>query len=179
MKRRSTIARHKRHEFQFLLDRNLGAILLAAQLKNAGINVIAHDDKFTRTERDPWIFYKCGKEGLIVVTSDKAFMKFFPHMVAIALGRTTVLYFASNNYNSQVRGKAFLTAYKSIVLALKRHKGEPFIASIGSNGAFTIVEKSPRPKSKNCDSRDWESYVRVCQVEGIEVEKSDGNSTQK
>lgn len=55
-------------------------------------------------------FYHSGKQGTIVVTADKDFMKSFPHMAAISLGKTTVIAFTSNTYNSEVRGRAFINA---------------------------------------------------------------------
>jgi predicted nuclease of predicted toxin-antitoxin system len=150
LKRRSNTSRHKRHNHRFFLDRNLGAYELAKQLRNAGLDITVHDDIYARTERDPWIFYEQGKEGFIVVTTDKLFMKSFPHMAAIALGKTTVLYFSNNNWKSRVRGDAFLATLAAIMRALREPR-KPFIASIGMGGTFSIVEEKPRPTRKKCD----------------------------
>jgi len=97
-------------------------------------------------------------------------MKSFPHMAAIALGKTTVLFFSKNNWHSQVRGDAFLAAKSSIIHALKKQK-EHFLACIGMGGSFTIVDKEPRPMRKTCNPQDWESYRRVCESEGIIAEE--------
>lgn len=168
-KRRSNTSRRKQKQrsYRFFLDRNLGAYSLKEQLGKAGVrDVVVHDDLFERTERDPWIFYKCGKDGLIVISSDKTFMKLFPHMAAIALGRTTVLYFTHNNYKSRVRGDAFLKAYQLILRTLQRAK-KPFIGCISMDGSFRIVETSPAPTRKQCELQDWDSYRRVCKSEGV------------
>lgn len=178
MKRRSNTARQKRRKYRFFLDRNLGAYDLATQLRKADVDVTVHDAIYARTERDPWVFYNCGKDGFIVITSDKTFTRSFPHMAAIQLGRTTVLYFSNNNYKSQVRGEAFLAARTAIMRALKRHQGVPFIGSIGKDGAFTILDNAPRPLRKLCDARDWESYRRVCQSEGIEAHEYEQEHNQ-
>jgi hypothetical protein len=109
--------------------------------------------------------------GKIVVTSDKDFMKSFPHMAAISLGNTTVLAFTSNNYNSEIRGKAFIKAQGKIFRAIRQSNGVGFIGSVGMDGSFSIVERSPTPTKKYCDERDWKSYERVCASEGVKYEK--------
>lgn len=143
---------------------------LASQLRNAGLDTTIHDDVYGQTERDPWIFYECGKKGMVVVTSDSTFTKSFPHMAAIALGKTTVFYFSNNNWRSSIRGNAFLAAQNAILHALKKQP-ENFIACIGMSGSFRIIEKKPKPLRKQCDPKDWESYHRVCESEGVSTEE--------
>lgn len=150
---------------------------LAAQLRGAGLLISVHDDVYVRTERDPWIFYDRGKQGEIVLTSDKGFMKSFPHMAAIALGNTTVLFFTKNNWLSDVRGKVFLAAKSRIFHALKKQK-ENFIGCINMTGSFTIIQKKPTPSRKLCDQRDWESYERVCKSAGISVDVSENDKDE-
>jgi hypothetical protein len=134
------------------------------------VDIIVHDDVYVPAERDPWIFYECGKRNLLVLTSDKLFMKSFPHMAAIALGRTTVFAFSNNNYNGVVRAQAFKTARAAINRLLKAHRGEPFIATIGMKGTVKLNMVNPRPTRKACDIADWESYLRVCKAERIAPE---------
>jgi hypothetical protein len=126
-----------------------------------------HDDIYQQTERDPWIFYECGKKNLVVVTSDLAFRKSFPHIAAIALARTSVIAFSNNNCKVDVRGKAFIKALSQIESALRQHRGNYFIAVVGTGGSFRICEESPMPSRKTCDLKDWSSYERVCSKEGV------------
>jgi hypothetical protein len=170
-KRLNTSKRPKQPKFRFFLDRNLGAYVLPNRLRQAGKDVVVHDDIYVPTERDPWIFYECGKKGLIVVTSDKLFMKSFPHMAAISLGKTTVLSFSNNNFNAQARATAFIAASKAIATRMAEANGNPFIATIGIKGEVTVNDRNPRPTRKACDQADWESYVRVCKVEGIDEDR--------
>jgi hypothetical protein len=166
-KKRSNTSRSKKPpKTRFFIDRNLGAFYLAEQLRSAGFDVRVHDDFYQQTERDPLIFYECGVRGWVVVTSDIGFMKAFPHMAAVALGNTTVIAFANNNYKSEIRGNAFIAARKKIEAALKDHKGRNFIAVVGT-GSFRICEESPLPSRKLCDPRDWESYEGVCKHAGV------------
>lgn len=152
---------------RFLLDRNLGSLKLRAQLSADGLDVIVHDEIFDNpAERDPWIFYQCGKKGMVLVTSDKTFLKFFPHMAAIRLGKTAIFYFTQNNYNSAARGRAMLNA-KDRILKIIRVERRPFIASISMGGQVTLVDRTPEPNRKQCDPQDWASYKRVCKEEGI------------
>jgi hypothetical protein len=143
---------------------------LPRRLREAGVSVVVHDDCYTPTERDPWIFYECGKKGLIVLTSDKLFMKSFPHMAAIALGRATVFAFSNNNYNSRVRSDAFIAASFSIENKIVERRGQHFIATIGMHGTCEVNLVNPRPTRKACDVADWESYLRVCKVARIKPE---------
>jgi predicted nuclease of predicted toxin-antitoxin system len=169
-KRRSATSRKKKQldrQPSFLIDRSLGRLQLLLQLHAAGIDVTAGDDVYDETERDPWIFYKCGKEGKIVLTADKDFMRSFPHMAAIALGKTTVIAFTSNNYNSAARGRAFIRAQSRIFRAINDSETN-FIGSVGMDSTFVILERSPFPNRKYCDEKDWNSYERVCKAEGID-----------
>ena len=152
---------------RFFIDRNLGAFYLAEQLRAAGFDVRVHEDFYQQTERDPLIFYECGVKGWIVITSDTGFMKAFPHMAAIALGRTTVIAFTNNNFKSDVRGAAFISARDKIEAALAAHKGRNFIAVVGTHGTFRVCSESPLPSRKTCDPRDWVSYEHVCKQAGV------------
>lgn len=134
------------------------------------MDITVHDEVYQQTERDPWIFYDCGKRGFIVITSDTMFMKSFPHMAAIALGKTTVLAFSHNNYKSDVRGKAFILARSQIekeIAAHRKGRRRYFIGIIGMKGTFNIRKESPLPHRKTCDPRDWESYEQVCKTAGV------------
>ena len=142
-------------------------MFLPKQLRHAGFEIIVHDDVYQQTERDPLIFYQCGKQRLIVVTSDTSFRKSFPHMAAVALGHTTVIAFTQNNYKGDIRGNAFIKARSSIEQAILDHKGRYFIGVVGMNGSFRICEESPLPTRKTCDPKDWESYEQVCREEGV------------
>jgi hypothetical protein len=105
-----------------------------------------------------------------VVTSDRLFMKSFPHMAAIALGRTKVLSLSNDNYNGAVGATAFINATKAIASALDQHKGEPFIATVGMQGSLEINVVNPRPTRKACEQADWDSYLAVCRAERIKPE---------
>jgi hypothetical protein len=96
-------------------------------------------------------------------------MKSFPHMVAVSLGRTIVIAFTQNNYNSDVRGKAFIKALPQIEDAIAKHRkrSRNFIGIVGMQGTFRVAEEKPFPHRATCDPRDWESYERVCAEEGI------------
>lgn len=152
---------------RFFLDRNLGTTKLATQLRSNGIDVVIHDDVYAQTERDPWIFYHCGVQNLVVVTSDRDFMKLFPHMAAVRLGRTTILAFTGRTYNSVIRGAAFIKCHGLIQKTIKQMNGRAFIAVIGAEGSFRVLEKDPVPTKKQCDAKDWESYEKVCHQAGI------------
>jgi hypothetical protein len=145
----------------------LGSIILPKLLRDAGLAIIVHDDVYRQDERDPWIFYECGKKKLVIVTSDTLFMKSFPHMAAIAVARASVIAFTNNKYKSEVRAQAFIKARARIEKALAAHKGRYFIGIVSSDGEFRIRAESPIPSRKTCDAKDWVSYERVCTQEGI------------
>jgi len=149
----------------------LGSVFLPKQLREAGLKVIAQDDvkEYQQTERDPWLFYQCGKRGMVVITSDTRLFRSFPHMAAIALARTTVIAFTNNNYNSNVRGTAFIKALAEIEGAIKAHRGlkTNFIGIVGMQGTFRILQEKPLPHRAQCDPRDWASFERVCAAEGV------------
>jgi hypothetical protein len=119
------------------------------------------------TERDPLIFYESGKKGLVVITSDTTFRKSFPHMAAVALGCTTIIAFTQNNFKSEIRGNAFITALPKIEQALRKHRKRNFIGVVGMNGSFRVCDESPLPQRKQCDPLDWYSYEDVCRQAGV------------
>jgi hypothetical protein len=149
----------------------LGSMYLPKQLRAAGLEVIAQDDvkEYQDTERDPWLFYKCGKQGMIAVTSDTKLFRSFPHMAAIALGKTTVIAFTNNNYNSDIRGRAFIKALPQIEKAIRAHRRRKayFVGIVGMQGSFRVAQEKPLPHRILCDPRDWASFERVCAAEGV------------
>ena len=166
--KRSSISLNKRQpEFRYFVDRNLGSVYLPAQLRAAGLDIVVHDDVYIQTERDPRIFYECGINKLVVVTSDTLFMKSFPHMAAIALAKTRVIAFANNKAKGEVRGAAFIKARKAIEKALAKHKRSYFIGVVGLPSTFRVCAESPLPSRKTCHPSDWESYERVCKKAGV------------
>ncbi len=166
-KRSSTSRRGKQHKPHYFIDRSLGSYYLPLQLRQADLEITVHDDLYQQTERDPLIFYECGKSGWVVVTSDIAFRKSFPHMAAISLGRTTVIAFTQNNHKGEARGRALIKALPLIEKALIEHRGKYFIGIVGMDASFRICEESPLPTRKTCDPKDWLSYQRVCIAEGV------------
>jgi hypothetical protein len=137
-------------------------------VNKAGFEVRTFEQLSLRGEQDPWAFYQCGKNGYVLLTSDKAFLGHFTHMTAIQLGRTAVFAFTSGNENMKLRGKAFVLA-KSRILHAIRNNDAPFVASIGSNGTVTLLDKRPGPMKRLCQPEHWASYVRVCRAEGVEI----------
>ena len=133
------------------------------------MEITVHDDLYKQCERDPLIFYECGKKNLVVITSDAAFRKSFPHMAAVALGKTTVIAFTQNNYKGEGRGRAFIKAKPLIENALRKHRKRKryFIGMVGMNGTFRVCDESPLPTRKTCDIKDWDSYEQVCRNEGV------------
>jgi hypothetical protein len=116
------------------------------------------------------MYYQCGKRRHIVVTTDTAFRKSFPHMAAIALGDTIVIAFTNNVYNAERRARAFLAVRQELENALQAHmrlKRRSFIGIIGISGTFRVEEEKPLPHRKLCDPLDWDSYQRVCAYEGV------------
>jgi hypothetical protein len=156
------------------LDRNLGAYQLKVQLSKEGLDVTAHDEIFGPLERDPWIFYWAGKNNYVLVTADLSFKKLFTHQAAIALGQTAVFAFSGATFNSDARGEAFKKA-KSKILRTLRKQARPFIATVLLSGEIHMDSSNPRPSRKKVDSRDWESYERVCAAEGINPFESHSN----
>jgi len=166
-KRSNTSLSKKQPKFRYFVDRSLGSHFLPLQLREAGLDIVVHDDIYQQTERDPWIFYECGMKKLVVITSDTLFMKSFPHMAAISLAHTSVIAFTNNNYKSQVRGDAFIRARKLIEKSLASHKGAYFVGVVGTNGSFRVCAESPLPSRKTCKPEDWQSYDRVCKTAGV------------
>lgn len=172
-KRRLNTLQNEPPEPRFLLDRNLGAYLLKAQLSKAGFSVEAHDDIFGQMERDPWIFYWAGKNDRVMVTADLDFKNLFPHQAGISLGATAVFSFTGKAFDSETRGNAFIKGKAKILRTLK-NQPRPFIATIRSNGEVHLDTANPAPSRRKIDPRDWESYTRVCEAEGIDPEAGRG-----
>ena len=138
-------------KYRYFVDRNLGSVFLPEQLRNAGIDIAVHDDLYTQTERDPWIFYECGRKNLILEgsTSDTLFMKSFPHMAAVALARTRVLPSLNNNHKSVVRGAAFIKGRPQIEKALAAHKRDTLHRSCRYEGRFPDLRPSATTFSRD------------------------------
>jgi predicted nuclease of predicted toxin-antitoxin system len=172
LRRLSLIARKKKQRDEespvFALDENLGTTILPRYLQRADLRVVTFEALGLRGEQDPWAFYYCGKNDYCLVTSDKSFLDHFTHMAAIQLGKTRVFAFTSGNENMNLRGKAFVNA-KARILRVIRHHAPPFVASIGLSDDVNVVDEKPMPTKKLCRPEHWESYLKVCRAEGVEV----------
>jgi hypothetical protein len=141
---------------------------LAKYIREAGLKVVTFEELALRGEQDPWAFYFCGKNNYCLITSDKSFLDHFTHMTAIQLGKARVFSFTSGDVNMNRRGQAFVKA-KAKILAMVRKHPAPFIASIGLSAEVNLVDEKPMPTKKLCRPEHWESYLKVCKAEGVEI----------
>lgn len=152
----------------FVLDENLGTRILPSHLRAAGFEVRTFSGLGMAGEQDPWAFYYCGKNNYCLITSDKKFMDPFTHMAAIQLGKARIFAFTSGDENMNRRAAAFVKAKPKILRLIKRQQA-PFVASIGLSAEVILVDEKPMPTRKYCRPEHWESYVKVCKAEGVEI----------
>lgn len=122
----------------FFIDRSLGSVRFAAALREAGIAVVAHDDRFAPDTPDTEWLEAAGREEWIVLTKDSA-IRYRPiEKEALLKAGVAAFTFTRGNQRVDELLTAFLKALPRI-RSLMSELPRPFLASISSAGGVRVL----------------------------------------
>ena len=121
----------------FFVDRSSGRYSLINGLKSLGLAVESHDDHFVPNTPDiEWITH-CGKQGWIIVSSDKAIKKNLLEKQAIFSSKVAAFFYTSASISSAKQISSFTVALRKIS-GLVLNQTRPFIARISPDGSVEL-----------------------------------------
>lgn len=118
----------------FFIDRSLGRKVISMALRDAGEEVLVHDEHFPQGAKDEIWLTEAGKKGWIILTKDKNIRYHGNEIQALLAANARAFILSSTkDLTGEEMGRIFLKALP----AIKRHcnkKSPPFIALVDKGG---------------------------------------------
>lgn len=106
------------------IDRNSGGRIFRGLLTEAGINVVLHDEHFTRNTPDHVWLKKIGTLGWAMVTGDIAVEKSYLFLSALKHSHSHVFILCELNHAlKEERARCIIEAYPEIITLCHAHSG--------------------------------------------------------
>jgi len=127
-------------ELIFFLDRSLGKHIVAAALREAGEEVVIHDEQFQQNTPDTEWLTAAGQNGWVVLTKDERIRYRIAELAALrrANARAFVLTARKDLSGPELAG-IFVSALPRI-RRLVAQQAPPFIAKIARDGTVALLE---------------------------------------
>jgi len=124
----------------FFIDRSLGTEPIAAALREQGLEVLLHRDRFAPDEEDRVWLLEAGRRGWVVLTKDQR-IRYHPlEKAALRAGGARVFILVAGNLRGAQIAEAFVRALPAIFGALRSQAG-PFLATVTSAGEVRLVSE--------------------------------------
>ena len=125
----------------FFLDASLGRKVIAEALRQAGEQVIVHDERFDPGTKDEVWLAEAGNQGWVVLTKDDK-IRYHPiERQALLEARVAAIILPKGNVKAEEMAKAFVAALPKIKRLLRRET-RPFIYRLSAGGTLTKVAVS-------------------------------------
>jgi hypothetical protein len=122
----------------FFVDASLGRRIVPGALREAGFEVVAHDDRFPPGTPDATWLAEAGRQHWVVLTRDKRIR--YREVERRALERSGVAAFVlAGKSLTGAEMAAALRAALPRMLRLLRKRSPPFIATVGPKGSVTLL----------------------------------------
>jgi hypothetical protein len=127
----------------FFVDRSLGRNTVPEALREAGEEVMVHDEQFAQDAKDEEWLSRAGKEGWLVLSADKRIRYRQNELDALKeAGVKAFILTAKKQMKGAVMGGVFLTALPSIKNCALQHKGA-LIAHVWRDGRVQVFFPAP------------------------------------
>lgn len=131
-------------QFQFFLDRNQGNRIMPELLRNVGLRIVCHSDKFSDDMTpDPIWIERCAKEEWVVITGDKAIETDAINRQAVIDCCAKVILLEENNSRAIEWASAVIVARRHMVKIVHENDG-PFFVSLRKT-SDSLLSKIRRP----------------------------------
>jgi predicted nuclease of predicted toxin-antitoxin system len=129
----------------FFLDRSLGRLKLAAALREAGVKVEVHDDRFSQDAPDEVWLKAAGENHWVVLTKDKNIRFHVREKQTLLAYGVQAFVLTAKALNGDEMAATFVSALREIVKVLAANRG-PFVATITASGSIRVVWPTPSPQ---------------------------------
>jgi len=120
----------------FFLDRSTGK-QLALNLRILGLNVETHDSHFRQNALDVEWLAKCGEQGWVVISSDRAIKANSLEKRVLLESGVAAFFFTSANLTSIQQFELFTKAITRVARLVVEER-RPFIARVGKDGSIEL-----------------------------------------
>jgi predicted nuclease of predicted toxin-antitoxin system len=138
--------------YTFFVERSLGENKVAQALRNIGLNVERHKDRFAQDANDVDWLAVCGQRGWVVLTKDKAIRYNELELAALISAGVATFVIASGEMRAEDMSDAFIKALPQIARFLK-NKEMPFIARVSPDGVVAMWIDSTRKDHMKADQQ--------------------------
>lgn len=127
----------------FFVDRSLGRKTVPEALREAGEEVMVHDEQFAQDAKDEEWLSRAGAEGWIVLSADKKIRYRVNELDALKeAGVKAFILTAKSKMTGVQMGAVFVSALPSIKDCILKYKGA-LIAHIWRDGRVQVVFPAP------------------------------------
>lgn len=120
------------------MDRSLGERVVPNALRDAGFNVIAHNERFPPDASDETWLAEAGVNGWIVLTKDTRFQHRILELSAIERSSAKVFKLTAGGLAGEQMARIFARSGTKILAFAKGNPG-PFIARVISSGKVSMA----------------------------------------
>lgn len=123
----------------FFVDRCLGKNTVPETLRQTGLKVEVHSDRFPDEKElnDAYWLIECGKRGWVVLTKDREIRRNDLERIALMNAGVASFILISAHSSGQDNANALIKSLPRIARFLK-HKSKPFIARVNKNGEVEL-----------------------------------------
>lgn len=125
-------------EYVFFIDRSLGKKAIANALKNAGLNVVIHDDCFPQNTLDEVWLDEVGKKGWIVLSKDNRIRYRANEISALNNANVLAFFLTATNATGDEMASIFLKARKRMIDIASKSK-RPAIYTLGRDAKPKLI----------------------------------------
>ena len=122
----------------FFVDASLGRHIVPGALRDAGFEVVVHDDRFEPGTPDAEWLAEAGRLRWVVLTKDKRIRYRTSELLALRRANVAAFVLTGKNLTGQELADQLRAALPRILRVLQT-KRPPFIATVGANGRVTIL----------------------------------------
>jgi predicted nuclease of predicted toxin-antitoxin system len=122
----------------FFLDASLGRRIVASALREAGFEVIAHDDRFEPATPDAVWLAEAGRQSWVVLTKDQRIRYRALERRALERAQVAAFVLTGKNLTGEEMSAALRAALPRMLRLLRKH-APPFLATVGTTGSVKLV----------------------------------------
>lgn len=124
--------------FTFFVDRSLGGTFVASAIRQAGLQVIVHDDEFEPDARDVDWLRAVGQRGWVVLTKDARIRTNALERGALLSANVAAFMLGRGDMTGPRMASTYVTALPRIMKVLRRWD-LPVVATVTATGGVSLL----------------------------------------
>ena len=122
----------------FFIDASLGRRIVPGALREAGFEVVVHDDRFQPGTPDAVWLAEAGRQRWVVLTKDKRIRYRAAERQALHRANVPAFVLIGKNLTGQEMAEVLRSAVPRMLRTLRKNS-PPFIATVGASGRVRLL----------------------------------------